>query len=122
MSVFDAKELCPLCGKLVKDKLSHLRMTHDIKHANDYKRAIKAEAASETAQKDALEDWLAERIHAWERLEEEPTNAKLMNVLKIFPPTKEDIVQGQAETAILELQEVLGAIDKLLTTTEEKKA
>ena len=41
------KEKCPIYGNMVADKLSHLRMTHDIKDVADYQRAIKSKAASE---------------------------------------------------------------------------
>ncbi len=35
------KEVCPICGKLVEDKLSHMRIDHEIKSTADYKKAMK---------------------------------------------------------------------------------
>ena len=35
------EEACPICKKMVENKLSHLRIDHDIKNTEDYALAMK---------------------------------------------------------------------------------
>lgn len=63
----------------------------------------------------SVNEWVENRIAAWQAISEEEDVDMLKEVM-VVPPTSVEIVHAQADTAILELQELLRRIGK---TTED---
>ena len=59
----------------------------------------------------ALKKWVENRIAGWQAIEEEDDVDMLKEVMAV-PPTSVEIAHAQADTAILELREILRRIDK----------